>query len=502
MHLRLTRYASEAFTLVLMSIALDPAQAAQRISTTPPNTQITRFLDRVEKAGYLMQEGAVRTVDLDQSYCLGAMWTATYPNPGSSYLFAALPQPPVQTAPNWTPNNFRLREDEALVVIGTTPPAAAYLSLNTTMFKGTLRKDVGPPMLWVPVIDTVNNRTIRTAGATPFSQPFVVVSTGNRRTLGEVHAMLRSAGLEAAINDEPIAPALFQLGLNQDAAQFAFAMRISLPASRSDNDAYVAAFNDDIPASSRPIRVFRVRPKTVDGNDRIQPVYGPDPVPVPQLRVAGTGASELDLYPTLQLLRQRIIDTYSATYNYKDVEIDPAFQPPYSGLQRAKGYTSFPSQDGVDDGGTDAIYLASDNFSLPTGAFLVAYGAEHRATGKATYSGVTVYADPVAAVSLASVQSPDLQGSASDYIRDQPNADRFYAWTFTRGAGSGDHVTQLMTAGTPDKYCRTRFGLTAPPPVDLNIVRVMARAYLEPATNTRPVEMELILDRLLLFTPK
>ena len=497
---KLIKYTVVALPLVLTFLALNPARAAQDTSISPPNNQINRFLDRVAKAGYLMQEGAVSTVDLDYSYCVGALWTATYPNPGSSYLFAALPQSPMQTAPNWTPNNFRLREDEAIVVIGTMPPPSAYLSLNTTMFKGTLRKDVGPSLLWVPVIDTVNNRTIRTTGATPFGQPFVVVSTGNRRTLGEVHAMLRSAGLEAAINDEPIAPALFQLGLNQEAEQFAFAMRISLPTSQTETDAYVGAFNDNIPVSNRPIRIFRVRP-AVAGVDQIQPVYGSDPVPVPHIRVAGTGKSELDLYPTLKLLRQRIIDRYSAIYNYTDVEIDPtSFQQPYSGLQRAKGYTNFPSQDGVDDGGTDAIYLASENFSLPTGAFLVAYGAEHRATGKATYSGVTVYADPVVAVSLASVQSPDLQGSASDYINDQPNADMFYAWTFTRGAASGSHVTQLMTAGTLEKYCQTRFGLSQP--VDLNIVRVISRAYLEPATNTRPLDTEMIIDRTLLFTPK
>ncbi len=496
---KLIRNTLAALPFVLTSLALNPARAAQGTSTSPPNNQIDRFLDRVAKAGYLVQEGAIGTVDLDYNYCLGALWTATYPNPGSSYLFAALPPSPVQTAPNWTPNNFRLREDEAMVVIGTTPPSSTYLSLNTTMFKGTLRKDVGPPLLWVPVIDTVNNRTLRTTGATPFSQPFVVVSTGNRRTLSEVHAMLRSAGLESAINDEPIAPALFQLGLDQDAEQFAFAMRISLPTSKADNDAYVAAFNDNISTSNRPIRVFRVRP-AIAGMDQIQPLYASDPVPVPQVRIAGTGKSELDMYPTLKLLRQRIIDTYSATYNYVDVETDPSFQQPYSGLQRTKGYTNFPWQDGVDDGGTDAIYLGSENFSLPAGAFLVAYGAEHRATGKATYSGVTVYADPVAAVSLAAVNSPDLQGSAADYIHDQPNADMFYAWTFTRGAGSGSHVTQLMTPGTLEKYCQTRFGLTQP--VDLNMVRIISRAYLEPATNTRPLDTEMILDRILVFTPK
>jgi hypothetical protein len=409
-----------------------------------------------------------------------------------------LPPSPVQPAPNWTPNNFRLREDEAMVVIGTTPPPAAYFSLITTMYKGTLRKDVGPPLLWVPVIDPINNRTIRTTGATPFSRPFVVVSTGHQRTLDEVHAMLRSAGLEAAINDAPIAPALFQLGLGQDAEQFAFNVRITLPITKADTDAYVAAFNNPT-VSERPIRVFRVRP-AIAGNDRIQAVYARDPVPVPELRVAGTGKSELDLYPTLQVLRQRIIDRYSATHNYTDVSMDPGLQQPYSGLQRAAGSTDFPLQDGVMAGASDAIYLDSANFILPAGAFLVAYGADHRATGKASYSNIAVYADPVAAVSLASVLSPDLQGSARDYINDQMNVDMFYAWTFTRGAASGGHVSQIMSPGSTGKYCQTRFGLNQP--VDLNIVRIWARSYLEPATNTRPFESELILDRLLMFTPR
>ena len=499
MYYKPIRYALAALILVLTSIALNPARAAQGTSTSPPNNQIDRFLDRVAKAGYLVQEGGVSVVDLDYNYCAGNLWTSTYPNPGSPYFGAALPPSPLQIAPNWTPINFRLREDEAMVVIGTTPPPSAYFSLNMSMLNGTLRKDVGPPLLWVPVIDPVNNRTVQTTGAVPFSQPFVVVATGHQRTQNEVHAMLRSAGLESAINNTPIAPALFRLGLDQDAEQFAFAARVALPTSKADIDAYVAAFNDNIPVSNRPMRIFRVRP-AIAGKDQIQPVYGPDPVPVPQLRVAGTGKSELDMYPTLKLLRKRIIDAYSASYNYIDVEIDPALQQPYSGLQRARGYTNFPVQDGVDNGATDAIYLGSDNFPLPTGAFLVAYGTHHRATGKATYSGVAVYADPVAAVGLAAVNSPDLQGSAADYINDQPNADMFYAWTFTRGANSGSHVTQLMTAGAPEKYCQTRFGLTQP--VDLNMLRIFARAYMEPGTNTRPYESELILDRILVFTPK
>lgn len=62
-----------ALPLVLTSVVLNPARAAQETSTSPPNNQIDRFLDRVAKVGYLVQEGAVGTVDLDCNYCLGAL---------------------------------------------------------------------------------------------------------------------------------------------------------------------------------------------------------------------------------------------------------------------------------------------------------------------------------------------------------------------------------------------------------------------------------------------
>ncbi len=127
---------------------------------------------------------------------------------------------------------------------------------------------------------------------------------------------------------------------------------------------------------------------------------------------------------------------------------------------------------------------------------MVAYGAHHRATGKATYSSVSVYAGGVSTVGLGTVQSPRLQGSAGAYISDQPNADMFYAWTFARTGGpipSDLHVSTIPDAnvdfcGTPDR------------PVDLRTLRVGFRAYMEPPTKVRPAEPELLMDRLLLFT--
>jgi hypothetical protein len=479
--------------MIAGALAMLVLGAAGASATEPPTRETARFIDEVKKSGYLIQEADVGVYDFDQAYCLGYIWTADWPNPGSPYISLQMPQPPVQTEPNWVANTFRIRQDEAVVVIGIAPPPVAYFSFNVHLFNGTLRADIGPPLGWIPVGDPINSGVVRTAGPTPFNRPFALVITGHKRTQAEVHAMLRAAGLEQAINDQALPPALFRLGLDKNGQQFAFAMRTAVPESRDALNAYLGGLSNSY--ANRPIRTFRVRP-AISGVDQIQPVYPADPLPVPALRVAGTGTTELDLYPAMQLLRQRIIDT-NDNYNFTELETSQLFEEPYPGLQRQKGLLILPpGQLGVAGATSDAAYLGTNQFVLPDGAFFVVYGVHHRATGKATYSSVSVYADATATVGLTTIQSPTLQGSARDYINDQPNADMFYAWTFTRANGGGAHVSQLISKN----YCQTNFGLDRP--VDLNTLRVIVRSYMDPATKTHPATAEMVFERVLMFTLK
>ena len=489
-----------AAVLVIAAIGSAAANSTQQSSATAPAKEIARFQEELAKAGYVVQEGQVGIYDFDLAYCSNVIWTADWPNPRSPYISAAMPPVPGQPVANSGPNEYRLREDEAVVAIGMTPPPVAYFSFNMHMFRGSLINSVGPPLLWIPVGDPINNGMVRTAGPTPYNQPFAAVFTGHRRTQTDVHAMLRKAGLQQAINDQALPPALFRLGLdpgpdplNRRTDAVAFAMRTAVAENQQALDEYLAGFNN--PVAQRPIRMFRVRP-LASGHDQIAPVFAPDPLPVPPLRVAGTGTTELDLFPTLLLLKERIIAAHPG-YTATDLPVDPLFEQPYPGLQRTKGWLILPpGQLGVAGATSDATYLGSGDFTLPSGAFLVAYGAHHRATGKASYSSVSVYADPVATVGLATVQSPKLQDSARDYINDQPKADMFYAWTFTRGTTGGSHVSQLLASD----YCQTNYPGTSRA-VDLNTLRIIVRSYMDPATKTRPAEPEMLFDRLLMFTP-
>jgi hypothetical protein len=446
--------------------------------------QVSLFKKEAAKVGFVVQDGMPVISDLNERYCEGSLWAPLYPNPNSPYISGVLPPVPGQAATVTSGGSFRLREDEAVVVIGVTPPQMAYFSFNFHMLKGSLSPKIGPPILWIPVVDPVSSLTLQKIGSTPFNQSFAVVGTGHRKTLALVHHMLSAAGLGPMTNDQIISPSLFRLGLDERSDEFIFAMRAALPADSKKFDDYL----DLLP---KEVRIFRVRPKSASEDNQVTPVFAADPLPVPRQRVAGTGTSELDLNPTLQLLRQRIIDAYPGCTAI-DIRVDHWFEEPYPGLQRNM-VTFPPHEDGVDGATTDATYLATPNFTLPDGAFLVAYGTHHRATGKATYSSVAVYADANLGVGLTTVQSPSLQGSARDYIKDQSNADMFYAWKFTHASNPGPYATQLQSGDfcqNPDR------------PVDLNTLRVGFRAYAEPATKTHPAKSELLFDRLLMFTPK
>lgn len=446
--------------------------------------QVARFTSHAESLGFVVQQGASLVTDLNELYCAGSMWAPLYPNPNAPYISAVLPPVPGQLAPVASQGSFRIREDEAVVVIGRTPPAMAYFSFNFHMLEGSLDPAVGPPILWIPVADPVSSLTLPTSGDTPFGQPFAVVGTGQAKTLQLVHEMLDEAGLGQVANDQVISPSLFDLGLGEGSDEFIFAMRTAVPENAD-------AFNEYLSALREQVRVLRVRPQSADPDDQVAPVFTADPLPVPVQRVSGTGTSELDLSRTLELLRQRIVDEHPG-YTATDVPVWDWFDEPYPGLQANK-VTDLPEQDGVAGTTTDATYLASGNVTLPEGAFLVAYGTDHRATGKATYASVSVYADADVGVGLLTVQSPGLQGSASDYIGDQPDADKFYTWTFTRSAEPADHTSQLPTA----EFCSD-----SGRPVDLDTLRVGFRVYAEPQTKTHPAKNELLYDRLLLFTPQ
>jgi hypothetical protein len=369
--------------------------------------------------------------------------------------------------------------------------------------------------MMVAVGDAINMRTINTIGPDKNNAPFVYIVTGNRETERRVNAAALKAGYPASIiNVEAISPIIAPLGIGAEGSWFVLANRLAVTLEPTAVENY---------ARNPPYEAFRVTP------DR--PLKD-DPEPVPVLRVRGTGYTEMPLYPSLKLLRQAILDTYSGM-PAKELDTKVVQQTalpdnheiitekPYVGLQRGidpwgisrdnanvNSYPSFRLRDEVDE-------------------FVIVYGANHQTTGKATYASFSVYVDKERWFGLpnstVTSNNYDAGGQPGDSARrflcpDDPSkcpddVQYLYAWKVARHCNGEDFCLELKAEfvdmdGQPyecNLYDWYRNPLDPPVigPFDLDAgdIFVNWRAYVEPSTNVGPDDNELLYDRAIYFGP-
>jgi hypothetical protein len=341
---------------------------------------VDRFTDTLQTEGFSVEQGEVGFFDWVQATCLGTIVDTAANNPWPNiYVTVKFGTGPLS-------HIWQLGENEAIVMVGQTPPPAAYFSYTTIL--GFLPDDPETEVnesqqrLGVPVGDTVNIGTVRTIGSDKFRQPMVYIITGHRGTEPLVRAAAVAAGYpEGIINVETISPAIGPLGHGSPGSVWFFAQRVAVPDNKDELEDWVKHAGDFN-------KVFRITP-----NRRLAKQLGEDPQPVPILRVRGTGHTEMELYLTLQRLRKEILNRYApkaSVQPFKELdskiwELDGGqtqdgrelrAEKPYVGLQR--GITVIGAT-------RDTNYLASyPNFKLREGKdeFVIVYGVNHQQTGK------------------------------------------------------------------------------------------------------------------------
>jgi len=459
-----------------------------------------RFLALLRSQGFQCNQGAVSFLDLFALGCACQVPSCWGNNPSSRYGAYILPPAPGQTAlnswcetfssatePNWSVF-WRLRPDEAVVFIGQTPPRMTYFGFLSYLFDRAGTPPVNTPCPRPPSVDnraqevfaslhdTLNPLTIKTSGSTrdPFSKATIIVTTADRGIAFAVRSALLRAGYPSSIINFDVVPsAMLNLGVDQSADTLQFTIRLS----PLDQDSQ--AVQDYM---ANPGTVWRVTPETVTPPERL------DPIPVPKLRVRGTGQTELDLLPAVEELRQAIIDRYSGNYDYIEIP----------SVDFMEGYVAIQSGQNALGDNRDTVFMINGPFTSPAvpyllepDEFIVVYGVNHAAMGKATYSNFAVTGG-VLNVGAGSVRSEEFPGSAEDYLPSDANTAKLYAWTIKRLNQCGD-----------DPHC-LEIGyecLGGGIPVDQKL-RVAFRAYLERATKVGPTYPELVHDRTIKFTPK
>ena len=409
------------------------------------------------------------------------------------------------------PGYWQLGEDEAIVLVGQTPPPALYFGYEVFAISVPgIANSRG-----LAVGNSINNRTINTTGPDKYNRQVVIIITGHREIERRVRAAVLKAGYpDAIINVAPISPVIAPLGADTNGSWFAFAHRIAASLDREGMEAY---------ARNSPYVVYRVKPN--------EPL-APDPEPVPVLRVRGTGHTEMELYPSLKKLRQAILGSYpSMTWEELDTNISHSYQPPdgheaiaekpYIALQRGKD-TWGASRDNVS-------LTSSPNFRLREGVkeFAIVYGANHQTTGKASYTSFTPYVDKDRWFGLTdgtvTSNNYDGDGQAGDSARrflcpNDPSTcpadvQYLYAWKVARHCNGEEFCLELRTEfsdlnGQPyvcNLYDWYNFEdgqpLIGPLDLDKADINFTWRVYVEPATSVGPDDNELLYDRAIYFGP-
>ena len=414
----------------------------------------------LEKDDFYVQEGKFIELDTIKLASKGQLISCFGNNAGSVYTVFNLPAAPEQDYAKGNPERgwadetaaiyddpdienypanpffspagwqYKLRADEALVLITQLPPECKYYSfINYVMFtekkpgkdysreKGYFQVGNEEVGFYHPIFgsigSSVNFRNIKTDGRSAFGTNAVIVISANQSVTKKVVNSLNYAGYsDEMINLMTIPEKTYKMGLEKGADTFCFIGRISQPSDEEAYEAFISQITDNS-------TVFRVTPKTETASD---------PYENETLIPRGTGVHEAakldDAEQHLEKIRSALIAQYSEEYDYEELSSDIAVP---------EGLTAYLRDTNSQGDNRDTSYLMTKDFTLNADEdFVVVYGVNHTATGKACYSNAVLYARPMLN-GVCSVYDSLFGGSADPYLgTDCADAEKYYVYKMAR----------------------------------------------------------------------
>lgn len=449
----------------------------------------------LEEADFIVQQGRFYELDTVKAASEGKLMSCFGNNAGSAYTVFDLPDAPDQSVPNpsFPPANwqFKLRQDEAIVLITPLPPECVYYSfINYIMFteqkadrdysasKGYFGIGDETTGLYHPVFgsigDSVNMQTINHSGDSAYGSEAVIVISANQSVTEQVLAQLKAAGYdESMINLMPIPAGTYRMGLEKGDDTFCFLGRVSQAKDKQAYQDYLAALQDESV-------LYRVTPKT--GQEAAPYAY-------PEVTARGTGEHELasvtGAVEHLDEIRDALIAQYADEYDYEELD---------SQIAVPEGSVAYVTDTNAQGDNRDAAYLMTGDFTLNSDEdFIVVYGVNHTTSGKAMYSNAILYGRPMLN-GVVSVYDSLFEGSADAYLEEGcEDADKYYVYKMAREK-TDDYTAQIeySTGNERGKYYGIDNGGT---------MLLAFRAYLD-RNGVGPSYYELVYDRAIVFHKK
>lgn len=478
--------ATMVVTLILISVMVSCAPASS--SASVPGGNVKALNAALEKGGCTLKLAPFVHVDLIQLYQVGRLANAGGNNADAPYraVFGAIPDDIAikdidqiagaqAKVDNWLYNTkgliegWQLNPNEALVIVTKTPPQCTYFSYCGFIFYKYYEKEKQRKWVWTSFNDPLNNLTIKTSGTpngskgNPFDKDTIIIVTADKGTDRLIRDAALSAGYtEDIINTYVIPSSMVKLGIGDEYDTIVLGQRMALFKDEKAGQEYVNAVTAAI----------RVIPGTKGKLD---------PFPAPELRVRGTGVTEWDLQPALEDLRTAILAEHN---NLASEELGTR-------VWLTESYDAVQTEEYVAGESRDTVYLRSDTLTLGDNQdeFVIVYGINHAAAGKATYSNCNFYGE-AGWNGVTGIYSTEYTGSAEQYLGDNPLAKYLYVCKFARSCGSEKHCVTVPTGPGA-------FGVGLDEPAFIGF-----RAYVEPSTKVGPINTELVYDRVIKFNAR
>ena len=483
--------------------------------------KLNDFISALEDRGFIVQEGKLKYFDMLKLVSEGKMGTAFANNAGAPYATYILPPAPNQNPspgqkppkgynpqdPDNYPANivysvpgldYKLRADEAIVLIGNTPPPAYNFSYRSYLgfVENEPSKDYSNAIpagnastgfyhnIGASMGDQINNHNIWTdntpygAPGNPFSSSTIIITTADRGINAQMRdALVKSGFNPGIINNDNIPMGLTNMGLEKGKDTFSFLMRAAI---WIDYDAGWDYINN----LEKYVRVLRITPRTTYPHL--------NPWPIPDLKKHETGTTEFQVVPFarngLNYLRNEIIKKYQKE-GFEPVDLN-------SKLWILDGYEGILQDFPAYYDNRDGLYIRTDNFKLMTDEdFVILYGVDHVQTGFATFFNISFYGEEYWNGVAAANTTDELRYPAAEYFPENyKNSKYYYAVKMARKTEEGNEIIIPYSTGNPKG---SAYG------VDNNEdAYVGFRIYANPETSVAPAIFDTIWSRAILFRKK
>lgn len=362
--------------------------------------------------------------------------------------------------------SYYLEKDEAIVLIGETPPPSNYFAFAPYVYT-RVDNDGDRIPIFASTQDSLNHLEIGVDGDSAFNSQTAIIVSSDAGTVDSVREALVSTGFSSdAINTMTFPRDTLRFGQGEDADTFLVMGRIALA---DDPEAYQTYMD------SLPMEVFRVTSDTVG-----------EALPLPERKPRGDGTTEDALKDSFDALEDAIIaaagETPTESINIASSKtvaqiIDP--EACIENVTECKG----DNRDTTYAAGPLSVIQSGAPLKLDENDVFYVFGVNHAAAGKATYSNFSVYtADK--RIGVAAVNSLEMPGSAEVFLPDDPNASQLFVTQIRRDCSDQNHCLELSTDFPGAALDQDLF--------------FIFRAYINPGKTISPGHDEILTERVIL----